>query len=248
MADYAAPPAQPGPESDHEKIASRALILLREGRYNEAIACYDELLRRFPNYVDGWYNKGIALGEHLQDYEHAIYCYDRGLQLNPQDIDMWHNKGKALYCLGRNVEAVQCFDRVLQLNPHYRISLEGKAAALNNMGRFKEAQAVAEHILEMYPPRNIKTWKALSVLAMALNNQNLHKKAIEAANKAIALNPNDDGIWETKGAALAAMGRYREALQCLEEALKLNPHNRTAEATRDKVAEILNEFWSGQKK
>lgn len=248
MAGYAAPPGRPAQETDHEKIASRALILLREGRYQEAIACYDELLRRFPNYVDGWYNKGIALGEHLHDYEHAIYCYDRGLQLNPMDIDMWHNKGKALYCLGRNEEAIQCFDRVLQLNPHYRISLEGKAAALNNMGRFREAQAVAEHILEMYPPRNIKTWKALSVLAMSLNNQGLHKKAIEAANRAITINPNDDGIWETKGAALAAMGRYREALHCLEEALKLNPDNRTAEQTRDKVAEILNEFWSGQKK
>jgi tetratricopeptide (TPR) repeat protein len=161
---------------------------------------------------------------------------------------MWHNKGKALYCLGRNEEAIQCFDRVLLLNKHYRISLEGKAAALNNMGKFKEAEAVAESILEMYPPRNIKTWKALSVLSMSLNNQGLYKKAIEAANKAIALNPNDDGIWETKGAALASLGRYREALQCLEEALKLNPHNRTAEATRDKVAEILNEFWSGQKK
>jgi tetratricopeptide (TPR) repeat protein len=136
---------------------------------------------------------------------------------------------------------------VLTLNAHYRISLEGKAAALNNMGKFKEAQAVAERILEMYPPRNIKTWKALSVLSMSLNNQGQYKKAIEAANKAIALNPNDDGIWETKGAALASLGKYREAINCLEESLKLNPHNRTAEATRDKVAEILNEFWSGKK-
>ena len=173
------PEAQTVPvaEQDHEKIASRALILLREGRYAEAIACYDELLRRFPNYVDGWYNKGIALGEHLQRYEEAIQCYDHGLSLNPGDIDMWHNKGKALYCLGRFKEAIQCFDRVLQLNPHYRISLEGKAAALNNMGHFGEAEAVSEHILEMYPPRNIKTWKALSVLAMAMNNQGRYKKA-----------------------------------------------------------------------
>ena len=248
MAEYAEAGTQPVPESDHEKIASRALILLREGRFNEAIACYDELLRRFPGYVDGWYNKGIALGEHMHDYAEAIRCYDRGLTLNPHDLDMWHNRGKALYCLGRNEEAIQCFDRVLQLSPHYRISLEGKAAALNNMGRYKEAQAVAVHILEMYPPGNIKTWKALSVLAMSLNNQGQYKKAIEAANKAIALSPGDDGVWETKGAALASLGRYREAMTCLEESLKLNPHNRTAEATRDKVAEILNEFWTGGKK
>jgi tetratricopeptide (TPR) repeat protein len=188
------------------------------------------------------------MGEHLHDYAEAIRCYDRGLALNPNDIDMWHNKGKALYCLGHNAEAIQCFDRVLQLNPHYRISLEGKAAALNNMGKFVEAEAVAEHILEMYPPRNIKTWKALSILAMSLNNQAKYKKAIESANKAIALNPADDGVWETKGAALASLGKYREAMTCLEEALRLNPHNRTAEATRDRVAEILNEFWSGAKK
>jgi Flp pilus assembly protein TadD len=83
---------------------------------------------------------------------------------------------------------------------------------------------------------------------MSLNNQGQYKKAIEAANKAIALNPHDDGVWETKGAALASLGRYREAMTCLEESLNLNPHNRTAEATRDRVAEILHEFWTGGKK
>jgi len=230
-------------KADHEKIASRALILLREGRYADAIACYDDLLNRYPNYVDGWYNKGIALGEHLQKYEEAIKCYDRGLTINPRDIDMWHNKGKALYCLGRFAESIECFERVLQLNPHYRISLEGKAASLNNMGRYRDAEAVAEHILEMYPPGNIKTWKALSILSMALNNQSKYKKAIDAANKAIALNPNDDGIWETKGAALASLGRYREALTCLEESLRLNPRNKTAQETRAKVLDVLQEFW-----
>ena len=100
----------------------------------------------------------------------------------------------------------------------------------------------------MYPPRNIKTWKALAVLSMALNNQGKYKKAIEVANKAIALNPNDDGTWETKGAALATMGRFREALTCLEEALRLNPHNRTAQTTLEMVRKKLEQFWTGSEK
>jgi tetratricopeptide (TPR) repeat protein len=32
-----------------------------QGKYDEAILCYDEAIRLDPNLVQEWYNKGVAL-------------------------------------------------------------------------------------------------------------------------------------------------------------------------------------------
>jgi Flp pilus assembly protein TadD len=78
---------------------------------------------------------------------------------------------------------------------------------------------------------------------MALNNLGRYKQAISVVNKAIEVNPKDDGVWETKGAALAALGKYREALMCFEESLRLNPNNASAKTAKDQVVDYVQDFW-----
>jgi tetratricopeptide (TPR) repeat protein len=111
------------------------------------------------------------------------------------------------------------------------------------MGLYQEAIDTCDIILNLYPPGHVKTWKCLSLKGMALNNLGKHKQAIAVVNRAIELNPKDDGIWETKGAALAAQGKYREALMCFEEALRLNPDNESAKVAKEQVMDYVQDFW-----
>ena len=239
----------PPTTTDYEKLARQAVLLLNDAKYEEGVACLDELLKKFPKYIDGWYNRGIALSQHLSRHEEAIKCFDQALRVmvelygRDDDIDLWHNRGKALYSLGRYQEAVESFNKVLAHKPNHRISIEGKAASLNNMGYYKEAIETAEIIIKLYPPGNPRTWKALSIKAMALNNLGKYKQAIAVVNRALEVNPKDDGIWQTKGHSLASLGKYREALMCLEEAIRLNPNNAEAKELKEKIAEMVEDFW-----
>jgi Tfp pilus assembly protein PilF len=51
-----------------------------QGKYQEALKCYDEILGMDPNYVKAWYGKGVVLGE-LGEYQDALEAYDKALNL-----------------------------------------------------------------------------------------------------------------------------------------------------------------------
>jgi adenylate cyclase len=61
----------------------------------------------------------------------------------------------------------------------------------------------------------------LLVWPYALNRE--FDKAIEAAEKAVSLNPNSAGGYFALGAALAFAGRYQEAIPVLQKCLRLSP-------------------------
>jgi len=73
---------------------------------------------------------------------------------------------------------------------------------------------------------------AIALKAYALNKiANIHREwkysqqALEYADRALALNPNDDLALTSKGWALIDLGRTNEALHVLQEAIRANPNN-----------------------
>ena len=73
---------------------------------------------------------------------------------------------------------------------------------------------------------------AIALKAYALNKlANIHRewkysqKALEYADRALTLNPNDDLALTSKGWALIDLGRANEALPVLQEAIRANPNN-----------------------
>src|SRR5262249_36618830 len=65
------------------------------------------------------------------------------------------------------------------------------------------------------------------------------REALEACDRAIALEPNDAWSWSHKGWALKEMGRWQEAIQTFEKALEIRPDDPVArnnlEETRHKL-------------
>jgi tetratricopeptide (TPR) repeat protein len=85
------------------------------GRYEEAVASYDQALKFKPDKDSAWYNRGNALGN-LGRYEEAVASFDQALKIKPDDDSAWNNRGNALGNLGRYEEAVASFDQALKLN------------------------------------------------------------------------------------------------------------------------------------
>ena len=62
--------------------------LVALGRWEEAIACYDQALAVRPRYAVAWNNKGRCLAD-LGRSEEAMICCDRALFLDPRSIHAW---------------------------------------------------------------------------------------------------------------------------------------------------------------
>ena len=62
-------------------------------RYEESIACCDQLIKLNPEFQNA---KGNMLFDKLQKYEEALVCFDEVIRFNPKNSDGWYNKGKTL--------------------------------------------------------------------------------------------------------------------------------------------------------
>lgn len=69
---------------------------------------------------------------------------------------------------------------------------------------------------------------ALNKLANSLHDWKYTENALEQADRALALNPDDDIALTSKGWALIDLGKAREAIFALERAAKVNPKNEYA--------------------
>ncbi len=97
-----------------------------------------------------------------------------------------------------------------------------------SMNKTEEAILQLNGIIKASPENS----EALALKAYALDKlANLHKDwkysqhALESAERALALNPDNDVALTSKGWALIDLGRAREALSVLQRATRVNPNN-----------------------
>ena len=82
------------------KLVEQSLELYRQGKYGEAISCYDNIIKLDPEYGDAHYNKGIALFDQGL-FEESNKCYDQIIKIDPTHKEVWLNKGVNLFMLGK---------------------------------------------------------------------------------------------------------------------------------------------------
>jgi Flp pilus assembly protein TadD len=93
--------------------------LVYQGKYSEAIAVYDWMLKMDPSMIRVWYLKGKAL-EELGEYDQALISYETATTRNPMIVEAWYGKANMYYELERYKEAVEAFDKAISLDtgPH----------------------------------------------------------------------------------------------------------------------------------
>jgi tetratricopeptide (TPR) repeat protein len=97
-----------------EDLFSEGNSLYRQGKYDEAIKTYDEVIRLDPNLEEAWNNKGVALDDQGK-YDEAIKAYDEAIRLDPNLEEAWNNKGNALEVVGKTTEANAAFVKAKEL-------------------------------------------------------------------------------------------------------------------------------------
>ncbi len=55
-----------------------------------------------------------------------------------------------------------------------------------------------------------------------------YEEALSIFEQVLLLDGNNPDVWNYKGAALRSMGRYNEANECFDRALKIDPRDRNA--------------------
>jgi tetratricopeptide (TPR) repeat protein len=193
--------------------------LLVQGRYEAAIAAYEQSLKLEPTRGQAWLNRGCALF-YLKEYEEAIASYDQALHRSGDLPDAWYNRAGALAKLHQYDQAIACYERATQLKPDYLAAWHDRGLTLVSLQRYSEALICFKQTIQLKP--NAPEFRL--DLGRTLTHLHQYQEAIAAYEEAIELQANNAVAWSQKGWVLAAMQRYEEAIASYDQALKLNPN------------------------
>lgn len=238
--------------------------LQRLGQYPEACIAYWHAIREHPDCADAYNNLGNALRADKRT-EESLACYREALRLAPDHPEAALNLGGALVQLNRPREAEDWARRSVALRPESSAALNNLAMALAGLGnlaeaerharealarapmaahlhanlgsillrqrRFAEAEAALERAVELRPHSSSHHNAMGSVLA----RQGRLLEAESECLRAVELNRTYADGWTELGLIRQSLGRDPEALECLDEAVRLDPSQARAHLGRAQV-------------
>jgi tetratricopeptide (TPR) repeat protein len=182
-------------------LNNRGLVLGHVRQIDAALRCFRQVLEIDPDDVIALVNGGIALA-HLGHSAVSVDWYARAIAIDPRHVEAWMCRGQALQLLDRPAEALECFNAVLQIDPR-------NIDAYLNLGRLFES--LHRHA------------QAQMCFGEALNYQHRYPQALAHFDRLLAAGALDAPALVGRAVALAGLDRNAEALQCLEQALRIEP-------------------------
>jgi serine/threonine protein kinase/tetratricopeptide (TPR) repeat protein len=188
--------------------------LRAQGKYEEAISCYDKALENDKDKLYALSNKGRALYD-IGDFAQAIICYDEALKLEPKDAYLLHsNKGLCLRALGRYKEAVISCRKAVELNPKHFIGWCSLGYVYYCLQRYDEAIKCYDTVL-IEDDKNTTAW---NYRANVLLCSNQIEQAWECNNLALQINANNPYALQTKAVLIMHRGQPQTVATLLEQA------------------------------
>jgi tetratricopeptide (TPR) repeat protein len=198
------------------------IALLQAGRVDEAIPYLQKALQINPGNAEAHVHLGNVLMQRGQ-VDEAVSHFQKALQINPDYAQAQNNLGNALLQEGKVDEAIAHLQKALQFNPGYAKAHNNLGNALLQRGRVEEAITHFQQAAQIEPAepaaQNNLAWLLATCPQASLRNGN---KAVELARQANALTGGENPvILHTLAAALAEAGRFPEAVETAQRALRL---------------------------
>jgi tetratricopeptide (TPR) repeat protein len=203
---------------ESEEWFDRGNELFELGRYEEAIASYDQAIEINPHFKT-WFNRGIALDD-LERYEEAITSFDQAININPDCYQAWDSRGCQLYRLSRYEEAIASYDRAIEINPDLHETWYNRGNNLFDLGRHEEAITSFDRAIEIKPDLH-KAWYNKGI---SLDILDRYAEAIASFKRAIKIKPDSHESWNGRGVSLEKLGRYAESITSYDRVIEINPN------------------------
>ncbi len=190
----------------------------------------------------GFYNEGVQFVIDGK-YEKSIISFDKAIEKIPRFMRAYYTKGRILGQLKRYDAVIKNCDDALELNKKQPRILAHKSVSLHALKRYKESLEIAQLAVQYGNNLSI-TYEARANAYAALGHYEL---AITDYNKTLELvtdidNTDNDVTYLNKICPLYNLGRYQEALESCDLALKVTNNPNKLPQIYSKKAMVLNKL------
>ena len=191
----------------------------RQGKLDEAIACYRKAIELDPKYACAHNNLGNALSDQGK-LDEAIACYRKAIELDPKYASAHYNLGNALDDQGKLDEAIACYRKAIELDPKYADAHNNLGNALHEQGKLDEAIAC---LPQGHRTRPEIRQGPLQPRHRPAATRGSWTRPSPAYRKAIELDPKYAEAHNNLGIALTSQRKLDEAIACYRKAIELDP-------------------------
>lgn len=169
--------------------------------------------------------------DELSHWRNGVALWEHAVAVTPKNAIAHNNLGGAYRKAKQPEAALAQFQEALRVNPNHAGALVNLGTLLLERGQRQQAATVLEQAVAVSPNHG----SARVNLALAYLYTNQLDKAFEQAVMARELRPYDPNVLNILGIISETSGRRRDAIEYLEEALRLDPANRNARANLDRI-------------
>jgi tetratricopeptide (TPR) repeat protein len=186
----------------------------------DSLSCYDRHLEIDPYSANTWYNRGIILTK-LRRFDEAVHSYDIALAVRENFSSAWYNRGNVLANTGRLPEAIESYKMTLEYEPGDLPTLFNIAAAYEEQENYHQAIVYLEKCVSI----DVDYAEAWYALACCYDEIDAPLFALNAINKALALEPESADFMQAKAGIEFQAGNYDYAIELYEESIDMDKHN-----------------------
>jgi tetratricopeptide (TPR) repeat protein len=223
----------------HSQLGTAQLL---SGELDRAEASLDRALEIDPDYVDALYNLGLV-AHGRGDLERAVTLFGRAAEVRPRHFDAQLGLGTDLIGLGRAEEGLGALRAAMSLRPADPRPYKRLAAALGALGRFAEAIGTLRAGISLGADDG-SIADRLALLLATCPDESLRDpaEALRIADEVCRRSGEKvPEPLETRAVALAALGRYSEAVEAAESALRAAAAGGKAD-TAQRIRRRLEEY------
>jgi tetratricopeptide (TPR) repeat protein len=199
-------------------LERRGVALAKDGRLEEAIACFQQAIAVDPNSAESHLNLGVAWARQGK-LERAVDSFREAARLEPNAPEAHGNLGLAYLHQHRPAEALACFHRALQLKPGWAETHNNVGVALVELERHDEAVLAYLEALRVKPTYA----EAYNNLGNVYRFKDQPDAAIDCFHKCLELKSDLPEVHNNLAIALEDQGKLEEAIAEYEHALRLKP-------------------------
>jgi tetratricopeptide (TPR) repeat protein len=229
------PPGKDATEADWLNYGNE---LWRINRYREATAAFDEAIKRKPDFYQAYFGKALVIQKQeaerllaqsfeglLPDFSSLEASFEESTQdldtlsqeineQNKQTEQFSQKQTQALTSMSqRQAKALPFLKKATEINPDFY-------PAWREIGRIKYLGMTQKGTIVRV---NTETGKVIPNPPLSPKDTLAAKESLAAFNKATALNPSDNELYNRKGDLLQQLSRHQEAIDAYSEGIKINP-------------------------
>ena len=244
------------PRFDTEAYFILTFSYVARGKFEKALEIANLVLTLFPDHPISFLTKALVLGYNLiyrfTLKEPNIDTFLELIKLTVSFEPFSYDKTKYLLFqahilngLGKYDEAIESIENAMEMVPTLTSLIIMKIYYLIMSKREDEALILIDQYLESHPTLRRALYLHQSYIYVF---QKKYEKGLEAANKALEIDPENTSILNNKAILLGYLGRKEEAIETSEKLITLSPNYGNSYDTYGEVLMALGEYENALEK